>query len=166
MRTLVRGSLVTTLVMGLLLVGPGAQAACHAFAVTASPSTADEGVTVTLTISRDGAVNPSSVRVRTVDGTATGGSDFTVVDERVEFTSEVEVTREVQVTDDDEVEDDETFVVELSDGEGCEINPNFTYGSDTVTIADNDVAPQPTPTGTESPDDQETQPSDEQPEAT
>lgn len=153
MRAAIRGTLTAALTMGLwVAIGTGAQAACHIFTVTADPSTADEGTTVTLTISRDAAVNPSSVRVRTVDGTATAGSDYEALDERVEFTSETEMTRDVQVLDDDDVEDDETFVVELSEGEGCEVNPNFTYGSDTVTIADDDVAPQPSPTETETSD--------------
>lgn len=150
---------VVAAVCGVLLTAGPAHAGCHAFTVTADPSEPGEGVTVTLTIERDNDVQPSSVRVRTVDETATGGSDFTPLDERVEFTTGTEETREIDILDDDLPEDDETFAIELSEGEGCEVNQSFTYGSATVTIQDDDAAteddppaPEPSPDVDQGPD--------------
>lgn len=155
---LLRLGLVGWFVVVAWLAADGtAHAACHAFTVEASPSTADEGMTVTVTIKRDADVDPSSVRVRTVDETATGGSDYTPLDERVEFSSGTEQEREVDILDDQDAEEDETFGIELSEGEGCTVNPNFTYDSTTVTIADDDPAddtsPSPSPTSDGSADD-------------
>lgn len=143
---------VVTLAAALLVPLAGtAHAACHAFTVEVDPATPSEGQTVTVTIRRDADVQPSSVRVRTVDGTATGGDDYTPLDERVEFEDGTERTREIGILDDDATEDDETFDVELSEGEGCEVNQNFSYDSATVTIQDDDAAAEEQPTEEESP---------------
>lgn len=136
-RMLVILSLAATMVLPLAGV---AHAACHAFTVEADPSTAGEGQTVTVTIRRDADVQPSSVRVRTVEVTATGGSDYTPMDERVEFTEGTEQTRQIDILDDDATEDSETFEIELSEGQGCEVNQNFSYDSATVTVEDDDAA--------------------------
>lgn len=153
---------VAGVVCGLLFVTVvPASAACHAFTVEADPSVPDEGATVTVTIRRDADVQPSSVRVRTVDETATGGSDYTPLDERVEFTDGTEQTREIDILDDGTSEDDETFVIELSEGEGCEVNQSFTYDSVTVTIQDDDPATDESSTADESADDDQTQEQDE-----
>lgn len=141
-RTALRLFVPAATVTALITVATGpAAAACHAFTVEVDPATPAEGETVTVTIRRDAAVNPSSVRVRTVEGTATGGADYAELDERVEFDTGTEQTRTVDVLDDDAQEDDETFDIELSEGEGCEVNPDFTYDSATVTIQDDDPAP-------------------------
>lgn len=141
-RTALRLFVPAATVTALIAVATGpAAAACHAFTVEVDPATPAEGEAVTVTIRRDAAVNPSSVRVRTVEGTATGGADYAELDERVEFDTGTEQTRTVDVLDDDAQEDDETFDIELSEGEGCEVNPDFTYDSATVTIQDDDPAP-------------------------
>lgn len=141
--------LLVTLSLAAAMMSPlagVAHAACHAFTVEADPSTPTEGQTVTVTIRRDADVQPSSVRVRTVDGTATGGADYTALDERVEFTEGTEQIREIDILDDDATEDSETFEIELSEGEGCEVNQSFTYDSATVTIEDDDVPAEPSDT--------------------
>lgn len=146
-RTVARLSVILSLAAAMVLPLAGtAHAACHAFTVEADPSAPGEGQTVTVTIRRDADVQPSSVRVRTVDGTATGGSDYTPMDERVEFTDGTEQTRQIDVLGDDATEDSETFEIELSEGEGCEVNQNFTYDSATVTIEDDDAAAEPSET--------------------
>lgn len=157
-RMLVILSLAATMVLPLAGV---AHAACHAFTVEADPSAPGEGQTVTVTIRRDADVQPSSVRVRTVDGTATGGSDYTPMDERVEFTEGTEQTRQIDVLDDDATEDSETFEIELSEGQGCEVNQSFSYDSATVTIEDDDAAAAEEP-ATEEQATEEQAPADEQ----
>ena len=134
-----------TLGAAMFASAPPAWAACHAFDVSVDPANAPEGTSVTVTVSRDGSVNPSSVRVRTVDGTATGGQDYEPVDRRVEFTSGTEQQLTLQILQDEADEPAETFRLELSEGQGCPANPSFRYGSATVTVADDDD-PQPTPT--------------------
>lgn len=152
MRTVVRLLVTLSLVAAMVALAGVAHAACHAFTVEVDPSTGAEGQTVTVTIRRDRDVRPSSVRVRTVEVTATGGADYTELDERVQFTEGTEQTRQVDILDDEAPEDDETFEIELSEGQGCEINQNFTYDSATVTIDDDDApaaespAPEQTPT--------------------
>jgi hypothetical protein len=126
---------------------PAAWAACHAFEVSADPANAPEGTSVTVTVTRDAAVNPSSVRLRTVDGTATGGQDYEPVDRRVEFTSETQQQLTLQILQDGADEPAETFRLELSEGAGCEVNPSFRYDSAMVTVADDDdPSPAPSPT--------------------
>lgn len=135
-------------VMAIVLVGfgwtvgaPGALAACHAFAVSVNPAQSAEGTTVTVTVSRDGAVNPSQIDVATVDGTAKGGEDYTPLKKTVSFTTDLSQTFPVPLTDDSAVEGSETFKVHLSNPGGCQINTNYSVGPDAnVTILDNDTA--------------------------
>lgn len=135
----------------VLTAGPSG-AACHSFTVEVSPTEVPEGGQVTVTIRRDAALNPSSVRVRTIDVTATGGVDYTRLDERVSFTTETTQTRTIGIADDRDHEGPETFTVQLSEGEGCPINPRFSYGSPvTVTILDDDPSPSPSPPATATP---------------
>ena len=140
MRRRVLGTVLLVLmaVTGALVLAPRAYAACHAFEVSVAPANPGEGSTVEVTVSRDAAVNPSSVRLRSVDGTATAGQDYQPVDQRVEFTSEVERTLTVTTLQDDVDEPDETFELVLSEGQGCPVNTRFTYGTATVTIVDDD----------------------------
>ncbi|MGH2758142.1 MAG: hypothetical protein ACRDKJ_01105, partial [Actinomycetota bacterium] len=77
MWTVGRAVVVLAVVGASQLLGGPAQAACHAFTVSASPTSPAEGGRVTVTVSRDGAVNPSSVRVSTIDETARAPSDYT-----------------------------------------------------------------------------------------
>jgi hypothetical protein len=124
----------------VLALGSPAQAGCHSYTVSA-PDEVSEGNKVPVKITRDGAVNPSSIRVRTVPGSAVGNDDYTPVDRRVEFTSETSKVIVIQTTEDDVSEGSESFAVKLSDGQGCAVNPNFQYGPpEKITINDDDEA--------------------------
>lgn len=124
-----------------VITSPPAFAACHAFTVKAAPARAAEGTSVTVTVSRDGAVNPSNVDVSSVDETATAGEDFTAVHRTISFTTDTEQSFAVPITDDAVSEGDETFRLHLSNPGGCTINQNFVLGPDaTVTIAANDTS--------------------------
>jgi hypothetical protein len=135
----VLGAVALTLVLGM----PGASAACHRFSTEVSPANVQEGGTVTVVVSRDNALADSHVRVTTVNGSATGGSDFAPLDQHANFTgSQTEISLQIQITDDPQSEGPETFNVHLSEPGGCSVNPNFSLGPDrTVTIAASDAAP-------------------------
>lgn len=126
----------------IVLGAPPAGAACHAFTVTSEPSSVAEGSVVTITVSRDGAVGPSSVDVETIDETAQAGPDYTGIARRtVSFSNDTEQSFDVQTADDTEPEQAESFRLHLSNPSGCAVNPNYVVGPDaTVTIVDNDVA--------------------------
>jgi hypothetical protein len=133
--------LVIVVVLGSsLILGPRADAACHAFTV-AGPSSVAEGSPISLTVSRDGAAGASSVKITTLSGQAEAPGDFTGINQRIDFTSETSKTVTVQTTQDTTAEPAETFSVRLSDGQGCATNPNFTYGAPkSITITDDDSA--------------------------
>jgi hypothetical protein len=135
----VLGAVALTLVLGM----PGASAACHRFSTEVSPANVQEGGTVMVVVSRDNGLADSHVRVTTVNGSATGGSDFAPLDQHANFTgSQTEISLQIQITDDPQSEGPETFNVHLSEPGGCSVNPNFSLGPDrTVTIAASDAAP-------------------------
>jgi cobalamin biosynthesis Mg chelatase CobN len=140
-RRLVLWSLLSASV--IVLPGSRALAGCHSFAIQVSPATVAEGATVTVTVTRDNAVNPSSVNVSSVDETATAGSDYPEVRRTISFTTETSQQFTLAITDDPTSEGAETFRLQLSAGGGCQVNPNFQYGSPArVTIAASDAAPQ------------------------
>ncbi|MGZ4209849.1 MAG: Calx-beta domain-containing protein, partial [Actinomycetota bacterium] len=147
-RTHARLLLVAALAGAFALAGaPAALAACHAFSVTASPSTVAEGKAVTVTVSRDGAVAPSSIHLSTVDGTAKAGSDYKPLDVTVSFTNDTERQFTLSTIDDHVQEKSETLSLHLSNPAGC-FGSGYVVGPDArVTIADNDT-PRPTPTKT------------------
>lgn len=119
-----------------------AGAACHAFTIAVNPSTVVEGAASTVLVQRDATVNPSSVEVTSVDETAIAGRDFPPVKRTVSFTTEKMQTFEVTTTDTATHDGTRTFRLHLSSGAGCQVNPNFSYGTDArVTINDNDPAP-------------------------
>ncbi len=126
----------------------GAQASCHSFTIgTVTPNPVAEGGKVTVTVERDAGVDDSHVRISTVTGSAIQGSDFTALNTVVNFTNgNTTKNVSVQTTNDAAMEGAETFKLHLSDGGGCQINPNFMYGPDkTVTIkASDQVIQQPT----------------------
>ncbi len=125
---------------GALTVAPRVQAGCHSFTVSA-PNAVAEGTKVPVRIQRDGAVNPSSVRVTTVSGTAEAPSDFIGFNERVAFTNETSRTVMIETVEDTAAESTENFAVRLSDGQGCAVNPNFSYGQpERISITDDDAA--------------------------
>lgn len=127
-----------------------AVAACHAFTVSAEPSSVGEGGSVTITVSRDANVAPSNVDVETIDEAAQAGTDYGGVARRtVSFSNETEQAFDVDTVDDTEAEQAETFRVHLSNPGGCAVNPNYVVGPDAmVTIVDND---EPTTTAPPSP---------------
>lgn len=146
-RRLGRGLVLAPLVIAAMTISvPTAFAACHAFTISASPTTVPEGDKVTVTVKRDGAVNPSSVDVRTADGSARSGQDYTGDRRTISFTTETAKSYTIATLKDATPDAAETFRVELvpASGSGCQINPNFTYGPPvTVTISANT---RPTPT--------------------
>lgn len=155
---------ITTLgavVLSVLLGAHGASAGCHSFSAQVSASTVEEGGRVSVIVSRDNSRADSNVRVSTLDGTAKAGSDFSALDEQVNFTgSETQRSFDIQIIDDQDSEASETFTVHLSNPGGCAVNPNFSLTSDrTVTINPSDAAAptatpatvEPTPTPTRGP---------------
>lgn len=126
----------------MLVASPGpAFAACHAFEVDVEPAEVAEGGVVTVTVSRDAGVAPSSVDVSAESGTATSGQDFAAFGRTVAFTNETSQSFPLQINDDGAVEGPESFQLHLSNPQGCAVNPNLRVGEDaTVTIADNDTA--------------------------
>lgn len=135
-------ALVALVVVAAIAPARTASAACHSFTVTASPDRAGEGASVTVTVKRDAANNPSQIDVSTVDETARAGQDYTELRQTVSFTTDTQKTFSIPVTDDAASEADETFRVHLSNPGGCAVNPNFAVGPDAkVTIDDNDPEP-------------------------
>jgi hypothetical protein len=124
-----------------------AEAACHSWTVTGSPSTVAEGGKVTVTVTRDGAVNPSDVHVTTIDGTAKAPGDYTKLDAHVQLTSETSKTYTIAIKDDTITEGAETFKVHLHNPGGCQVHPDYQLGPDAVvTIKASDPAtPKPAP---------------------
>jgi len=138
---------VVGVALGASVLGVAAQswqpalAACHAFEVAADPEQVTEGGVVTVTVSRDAGVAPSSVDVSAESDTATSGQDFAAFSQTVSFTNDTSQSFPLQVIDDGDVEGAETFRLHLSNPQGCAVNPSFRVGDDaTVTIADNDTA--------------------------
>jgi hypothetical protein len=119
---------------------PTALAACHHFTVAASPNPVAEGQTLTVAVSRDGAVNASHVDVSTVDETAKAGQDYVALHKTMSFTNETTQSFSVSILDDKlTAEPSQTFKLHLSNPGGCAINPNYVLDPDVrVTIAEND----------------------------
>jgi hypothetical protein len=138
---------VAAVISALILLPTPAFAACHFFFFDPTGYRVNEGAgKITITVGRDAALNPSSVRVRTANSTAAAGQDYTAVDQRIQFTSETRRTFDVPIREDQAVEGNEQFLVRVSEGQGCQVNPNFDYGEPaTVTIVDNDTAAAPPP---------------------
>lgn len=131
--------LVCVSIIGL---APAALAACHRFTLEVSPTTVEAGDTVEVTVTRDAARADSSIRVTASGGTAQPGTDFSPLDEQINFTGpDTEESFEIDVDSD---ASGGTFTVGLSEPAGCEVNPNFQVASEqTVTIeaGDDPAAP-------------------------
>jgi hypothetical protein len=126
---------------------PLAQAACHHFTVSASPASVSPGGTVNVTVSRDGAVAPSNVRVSSVDGTAKAPADYAKLDQDVRFTSDRSRSFTIKTVKDSAPDPAETFRLHLSSPGGCAVNPNYVLDPDvTVTIKATTGSPSRTPT--------------------
>jgi hypothetical protein len=153
---LARGLSLCVAVAGLAVAGLStsatvALAACHHFSVSATPNRPSEGQTVTVTVSRDGAVGPSNIDISTVDETAKAGQDYTALHQTVSFTNETSQAFSVRILDDRLTgEPVQTFRLHLSNPGGCAVNPRFVVDPDVVvTLADDDpvaasTPPQPT----------------------
>lgn len=135
-------ALSLTLVVGL---ASPASAACHAFTVSVDPAEVVEGEAVTVTVTRDAAVAPSSIDVATVDGTAAAGVDYEPLDDTADFPDGgTEQTFTVATIDLDEAQGSRTFRVELDNPQGCAANPNFVVGDPAVvTIVDSEDSVDP-----------------------
>ncbi len=132
----------------MLWPGP-ATASCHSFTVAVSPETVREGETVTVTVTRDGAEQPSSVIVRTISGSASSPSDFERLDETVRFDDDTSREIKLAVTDDGVAEGEETFGIGLSDPSGCVPDTDYALSADaTVTIFDTGARPEQVRTDT------------------
>jgi hypothetical protein len=119
-----------------------ALAACHAFEIAVSPASVAEGATVTVTVTRDAGINPSSIQVSSVDESAQAGSDYPAVQRTISFAGETRQTFTIVVTNDAVAEAAEAFRLHLSNPGGCPINSNFVIGADArVTIPANDAPP-------------------------
>ena len=108
---------------------------------------AGEGAgTVTVTVTRSGDTSvASTVAWATEDGTAVAGSDYTAASGTITFAAgEVSKTFVVQLADDAEVESAESLTVRLSSPSGATLGSR---ASASVGITDNDVPPEPEPTG-------------------
>lgn len=137
---------ISIVCLALVALAPAAWAACHAFSLDVSPTTVGEGESVTVTVSRDAAVDDSNVTVTAASGSAQSGADFTALNERVDFTgNSTEQTFRIGIVDDGEGEPAENFTVRLSNPGGCATNPNFRLGDPVVVTIRASEGGQPPP---------------------
>jgi hypothetical protein len=102
-------------------------------------SVAENGGTVTITVTRSSGTGSSTVNYATANGSASAGSDYTASSGTVSFAAgQTSRTFTVPITDDTAVESNETFTVGLSSPSGATLGA---VTSATVTITDNDTAP-------------------------
>ena len=112
--------------------------------VSISGATVTEGERAVLTITSSVGGGSGSVQYRTVNGTATAPSDFRPPGAAtLNFSGPGTNTVIVDTVDDSDVEGTESFTVELFGESGVDIGT----GTATVTILDNDSAPDPCPAG-------------------
>jgi hypothetical protein len=120
------------------------------FALSASETTILESAgSVTISIVRSGGSDGNAVvRVRTVEGTALAGEDYTAINNEITFADgEVEKIVTIQILDDTKDEDGTTSFDVILEGAGVEV----TTRTVTITLTDNDDAPETTPTPTPTP---------------
>lgn len=152
MKNVGRGVTVLAVIGATFGFAAPVQSACHAFNVAAAPANPREGARVTVTVSRDGAANPSSVRVSTIDETARAPTDYTRLNTEVQFDAQTSRNFTISIHNDATPEGAESFKIHLSDPDGCQANTNYTLGSDIrITIGANDATPQPTTRPTSAP---------------
>ena len=110
------------------------------FAFSAASTNADEDDgTLTLTVARTGeTLVAATISYATTNGTATGGSDFTVITSTdLDFTaSEASKTINVTLTDDSADEPDESFTVDLTAGAHARLG---SASNISINITDNDA---------------------------
>lgn len=102
---------------------------------SATYTVAENGGSVTITVTRTGGTDPATVQYATSNGTATAGADYTATSGTITFAAgQVSTTFNVPILDDTLVEGNETFNVTLSNP-----SPGATLGvnsSAVVTITD------------------------------
>lgn len=142
-RVLILG-LVLSLALVVGLAGP-ASAACHDFTVSVDPVEVVEGEAVTVTVSRDAAIAPSSIDVSTADETAVSGVDYEPLDETADFPDGgTEQTFTISTIAHAEAKGSRTFRVELDNPQGCDVNSNYVVGDPAVvTIVDAEESAEP-----------------------
>jgi hypothetical protein len=147
-RSVTRATLAVLIAVATLFIGGPAQAGCHAFTLSVSPTSTQEGGGINVTVRRDGEVDDSSVRVSTINESATSPADYSRVNQVVSFTSGTSRSLQIITNNDATTEGDETFRVHLSEPAGCDPNTNYQLGPDVrVTIRASDPAtPSPQPT--------------------
>lgn len=164
MRTRLRaGAFAAGLLGAVLGSGSPAMAACHVIAFVETAIDVDEGASATLQVELQGR-QPScggTVDYRTVDGSATAGSDYEATSGTLIFQEGSSQDRVQQVVvpilADDAPEGNETFEVVLENAEGS-FGISGSRGRATVTVVDDEPAPEPTdapttPEAQETPDD-------------
>jgi hypothetical protein len=142
-RTIFAGAVVLVV---LIAAGP-AHAACHSASFDPSTYQVREGAgTVELTVENPGPrPDDRTVDYETVNGTARAGSDYVAKSGTLSFTlTDTRKTISIAITNDSAVEGAETFQVRLRARDGSCITD--LGGPATVTIADEDRAPEPTQT--------------------
>jgi hypothetical protein len=114
------------------------------FAITTTQTTISEAAgSIVINIERsNGSDGSAVVRVRTVEGSALVGEDFTTVNEEITFLDgETAKTISIQILDDAKDENGTTSFTVILEGSGVDV----TTGSITITLTDNDDAPVVTP---------------------
>src|SRR5207248_3087038 len=109
---------------------PSALAQCQHFSVSADPQFANEGQTVTVTVSRDGAIGPSNVDVSTIDESAKAGADYTKLSKTVSFSTDTSQSFPVPIATHSTPEGDRTFRLHLSNPGGCTVNTDYQLDGD------------------------------------
>jgi hypothetical protein len=107
------------------------------FALSASETTISEsaGSIVINVVRSNGSDGEAVVRLRTVEGSALAGEDFTAVNQEVTFAEgELEKTITIQILDDSKDEAGTTSFSVILEGAGVEV----TIGTITITLTDND----------------------------
>jgi hypothetical protein len=168
MRKSAAGFFLFILGMAMFVGRPASGAPCDFFTLEPSTDSVREGNRVTLTVKRKGAEKPSSVRVRTQNGSADAPEDFAELDERVEFrTNETSETVSISTKQDDVHEGLESFTVELSDGEKCYEDSQVIHGAPSrVQIRDDDPIAASTATPSAGPTDEPEETETPEPSAT
>jgi len=105
---------------------------------TATNTVSETNGTLTFTVTRAGTTNNAiAVDFTTTNVTASSASDYSATNGTLSFAAgETSKTFTVDLTDDDTQETNETFRVVLSNP----VDANFTVGTNTVTITDDDVS--------------------------
>ncbi len=112
---------------------------------SATSSVAEDGASIAITVKRNGGSSgAASIDWATADDSATAGSDYTAANGTVSWTDGDSASKTISITisDDSDYEGDESLTVSLSNVSGGSLGTPSTH---TVTIVDNDSAPNQPP---------------------